>query len=63
MWNIDWPGGRGAVVFKGGYNACTRKPSKKGCFFPTVYGCMYFEKGVKNSKIWKKGYVFQPLKL
>ena len=52
----------GALVFKVGYDAHTRK-QVKGSFFPTIDVSAYIEKGVKNGKIWKKGYVFQPLKL
>ena len=42
----------------------TRKHIKRVVFFfPTGDVRAYIEKGVKNSKIWKKWYVFQPLKL
>ena len=51
----------GPLVFKGGYDARTRKQVKRVIFFPTVDVCAYIEKGVKNSQIWGKGYVFQPL--
>ena len=40
-----------------------QEKSKKGCFNSTVDVHEYIEKGVKNSKIWKTGYVFQHLKL
>ena len=56
-------GGGGALVFKGGYDARTRKQVKRVVFFPTVDVRAYIEKGVKNIKILKKGYGFQPLKL
>ena len=61
-----WGGGE-ALVFKGGYDAHTRKQLKRVFFFfffSTFDVRRYLKKGVKNSKILrKKGYVFQPLKL
>ena len=89
---------QGALVFKGGYDARTRKQVKRIVFFFCLFvlfcfvfcfvlfcfvlfcfvlfcfvfvlffsnsRCthVYIEKGVRNSKIWQKEYVFQPLKL
>ena len=54
----------GRLVFKGGYDAHTRKHIKRVIFFPTINVHPYIEKSVKNNKIWgKKGGVFQPSKL
>ena len=58
--NCSFSRGGGELAFKGGYNARTRKQVKRVVFLPTVDVCAYIEKGVKNSRIWKKGMFFNP---
>ena len=48
----------GELVFKGGYDARTRKRIKRNVFIPTVNVSAYIEKGFKNGRIWKKGVCF-----
>ena len=55
--NILPTGRGGTLVFKGGYDARTRKHVKR-VVFSTVDLHAYIEKGIKNNKIWKKGMFF-----
>ena len=53
----------GATCIQRWVRCSYKKTYKKGLFFPIVDIHAYLEKGIKNSKILKKGYVFQPSKL
>ena len=54
----------GALVFKGEYDARTRKQVERVVFFPpTVDVRAYIEKGVKNGKIWRIGLCFSTLEI
>ena len=61
------PEGGGALVFKGGYNARTRKQVKRvGFVFLTMQPMYarraYIKKGCQKQQNLEKVYVFQPLK-
>ena len=56
-------GPRGGDLYSKVDMMLVQETSKKGNFFPTVNVRVYIEKGVKNSKIWNKGYVFSILEI